>query len=89
MGRRTVQRLLLAAALFVAGPAVGTALACPSCKAANETDSRRPTAYMYSILFMLAMPATLFAGFGIGFYRLSRQQPKDGVIATSDEFPQE
>lgn len=47
--------------------------ACPSCKAANETDARRPRAYMYSILFMLAMPATVFTGFGISFYRLSRK----------------
>ena len=28
---------------------------------------------MYSILFMLGMPATVFAGFGIAFYRLSRR----------------
>ncbi len=47
--------------------------ACPSCKNANETDLRRPRAYMYSILFMLAMPATVFTGFGISFYRLNRQ----------------
>ena len=47
--------------------------ACPGCKTANETDNLRPQAYMYSILFMLGMPATVFAGFGIAFYRLSRR----------------
>jgi hypothetical protein len=29
---------------------------------------------MYSILFMLSMPATLTAGFGLGFYRLWKKQ---------------
>jgi hypothetical protein len=43
------------------------------CKLANETDSRLPMAYMYSILFMLGMPATVLSGFSIGFWRLSRQ----------------
>lgn len=47
--------------------------ACPGCKNANETDNLRPRAYMYSILFMLGMPATVFSGFGIAFYRLSRR----------------
>ena len=47
--------------------------ACPGCKNANETDSLRPRAYMYSILFMLGMPATVFTGFGIAFYRMSRR----------------
>ncbi len=50
-----------------------TAVACPSCKNANETDDLRPRAYMYSILFMLGMPATVFTGFGIAFYRLSKR----------------
>lgn len=50
------------------------AMACPSCKNANETDSRRPMAYMYSILFMLAMPATIASCFGIAFYRMSRRE---------------
>jgi hypothetical protein len=49
------------------------AQACPGCKNANETDTLRPRAYMYSILFMLGMPATVFTGFGIAFYRMSRR----------------
>jgi hypothetical protein len=28
---------------------------------------------MYSILFMLGMPASVLSGFGIGFWRLSRK----------------
>ena len=63
--------VLLAALTF--GPAAGVAEACPSCKAANETDSRRPQAYMYSILFMMSMPAIVLTGFGVGFYRISRR----------------
>ena len=43
------------------------------CKSANETEDARPRAYMYSILFMLGMPAMMFSGFGIAFYRLSRK----------------
>ena len=39
------------------------------CQVANESkDDATPKAYMISILFMLAVPATLFTGFGIGFY---------------------
>ena len=69
--RRCSTIAFLVAALTVA--AAGTAQACPSCKAANETDSRRPTAYMYSILFMMSMPAVVLTGFGIGFYRINRR----------------
>lgn len=57
--------------------------ACPLCKNANETEENLPKAYMYSILFMLAMPATVFTGFGIGFYRLSRKQQE--LLAAGEE----
>ena len=50
---------------------VATASACPNCKNANEIDPKRPRAYMYSILFMIGMPATIFTGFGISFYRMT------------------
>lgn len=49
------------------------AQACPNCKLANETDSALPRAYMYSILFMIGMPATIFTGFGISFYRMTKK----------------
>jgi hypothetical protein len=77
---KSLIRLTLAAGIFAATAGVlphalqSHATACPSCKNANETDSRRPTAYMYSILFMLGMPATIFSCFGIAFYRMSRRE---------------
>ena len=43
------------------------------CKLATESTSRQPRAYMYSVLFMMSMPAMLTTGFGIAFYRLSKQ----------------
>ena len=77
---KTAIRLTLTVAIFAATAGViphawqSQAAACPGCKNANETDSRRPTAYMYSILFMLGMPATVFSCFGIAFYRMSRRE---------------
>lgn len=39
---------------------------------------------MYSILFMIGMPATIFTGFGISFYRMaSREQQQFGVETDS------
>ncbi len=68
--------LLLFACVFgslVAAPSVATA--CPNCKTAIESDpnNKQPKAYMYSILFMLSMPAILFGSFGYGLYRLSKK----------------
>lgn len=73
MRRLFVATILVFAAMSV-GPIVSDASACPMCKEANEAEDRRPAAYMYSILFMLAMPVTLFTGFGVSFYRLSKKQ---------------
>lgn len=55
------------------------ALACPMCKIAQEDSTdpavrARPRAYMYSILFMISMPATLVTSFGVAFYRMSQKQ---------------
>lgn len=85
--RRTILRLTLIAGLAFAGAnlAVPTpASACPMCQLANENgdeeskektpENVRPKAYMYSILFMLSMPAVLVTGFSIGFYRLSKRK---------------
>ena len=60
------------------------ALACPNCKAANETDSLKPRAYMYSILFMIGMPATIFTGFSLSFWRLARQAKVEQEIAAAE-----
>lgn len=74
MLRLSVVMLAIAAAsgAFIS-PWQMSAAACPGCKNATATDPLLPKAYMYSILFMLAMPATVFTGFGIAFYRLSRK----------------
>lgn len=68
---RSFRRLIAVAAMcFVfAAPAS----ACPNCKAANDDDKRAAQGYMYSILFMIGMPATLFTGFGISFYRMTKR----------------
>ncbi len=65
--------LMTLAMIMASGLTSSEAQACPGCKNANETDTLRPRAYMYSILFMLGMPATVFTGFGIAFYRMSRR----------------
>lgn len=74
---RIVRRALTILALMLAFAGTSdfssVASACPNCKFANETESKRPRAYMYSILFMIGMPATIFTGFGIGFYRMARK----------------
>ncbi|MGD9855249.1 MAG: hypothetical protein AB7U20_09900 [Planctomycetaceae bacterium] len=79
-----MRRLLLCLALVIgamaAGPLITPADACPMCKYANENNQNspaeqaRPRAYMYSILFMLSMPATMFAGYSITFYRMWKKQ---------------
>lgn len=83
--RRLLLSTVLAFAAIGFAPALPSAHACPMCKLANEKGSStgceqqaiqhaRPKAYMYSILFMLSMPATLLGGFSLGFYRLHRKQ---------------
>ena len=78
-----IRKLLLSFAVLAGSLAFApVADACPMCKLANEegTDPQaaavanaRPRAYMYSILFMLSMPPTIFTVFGISFYRLNKQ----------------
>jgi len=90
---KSLLRLTLAAVVFAATAGVlphswqSSTMACPSCKNANETDSRKPTAYMYSILFMLGMPATIFSCFGVAFYRMSRREMlnQHEKLATQDD----
>lgn len=64
----------LAMVLTVSAPVAGTALACPMCKAANEEDDAKPQAYMYSILFMLTVPATLVSGVTFSLFKMSRNE---------------
>jgi hypothetical protein len=58
------------------------------CKLATESASRQPKAYMYSILFMMSMPATIMSGFGIAFYRLSRKAARMQQEAAAAELNQ-
>ncbi|MFO1021466.1 MAG: hypothetical protein U0903_12330 [Planctomycetales bacterium] len=51
-----------------------SAFACPSCRNANDTDSRLPMAYQTSILFMLSIPLTLGTVLSVGLYRLNKAQ---------------
>lgn len=71
--RKIIRSCILAIVMTGACGFSSSALACPNCKAANETDSNRPRAYMYSILFMIGMPATIFTTFGISFYRMTKK----------------
>lgn len=76
--RRLLPLLLIA---FLAGTTTlgvpQTASACPMCKTANEQDEKRPKAYMYSILFMLAMPTIIFGSFGYGLYVMNKRETED------------
>ncbi|MEQ9406684.1 MAG: hypothetical protein RIK87_03120 [Fuerstiella sp.] len=92
--RQYLKILTMAFALTVLAGMSSSATACPNCKFANETESNRPRAYMYSILFMIGMPATIFTGFGISFYRMTKKAQQAALEGTeessaeagSDEF---
>jgi len=71
---RTLMIPILAVVLTLSAPAASTALACPMCKAATEEDDAKPRAYMYSILFMLTVPATLVSGVTFSLFRMSRNE---------------
>jgi len=57
----------------------GTAQACPMCSLSIAEEDLVPEAYMYSILFMIGMPATVFAGIGsvvfLKFRQFNANQP--------------
>ncbi len=59
------------------------AWACPGCKdALAENDPERNSlvkGYMYSILFMLAMPVAILGGFSAYMYRLVRRARAERV----------
>jgi hypothetical protein len=75
------------AVVVLLGPLAADALACPMCRENLQENPALPRAFMASILFMLAMPATLLTGFGIGFYRLSKQAQTE--LPTEDEAASE
>ncbi len=72
----------------------GTANACPMCNQSIAGQDHLPHAYMYSILFMLSMPAVVFAGIGgtiyLKFRKFYAAQPVPGAESAEppnrDEF---
>jgi hypothetical protein len=78
MHRFLNRRLWIVVALFVAiALTASVASACPGCKdALAENDPEKNSlvkGYMYSILFMLAMPMAILGGFSAYMYRLVRK----------------
>jgi hypothetical protein len=61
--------------------------ACPLCSQSIAEEDSLPHAYMYSILFMLAMPAVVFTGIGSVIYMQCRKSAAvdDPLPADSDE----
>ena len=84
MLRRALLATSLLIGLSVLGPIVQPAQACPMCKVANEQDSMLPTAYMYSILFMMGMIFSLGGGVGVGMYFLGRKE--NAALEGLDQF---
>ncbi len=68
---------LLVAVTAIVVLTASVAWACPGCKdALAENDPERNSlvkGYMYSILFMLAMPVAILGGFSAYMYRLVRR----------------
>jgi hypothetical protein len=94
MIRKLLLTFVVLAGSLAFSPVVPTANACPMCKLANEegTDAQaaavanaRPKAYMYSILFMLSMPATLVGAYGLSFYRIHRRHQAELAAAQEAE----
>lgn len=84
-----MRRMLVVMALL-GGLMAAPVSACPLCKLANESKQQneeanlRPKAYMYSILFMLSMPATLVGAFGVTFWRISRRGNPADLLEETD-----
>lgn len=92
---RRFLKIICLSAVLLAGVVTSADLqACPMCKVAQEDAedpavAARPKAYMYSILFMLSMPATLFTLFSVSFYRLSKRQQAANEALLGDAFAEE
>lgn len=71
---------ITALTVLLLGSSAAVATACPLCKYGNESkqagekENLRPRAYMYSILFMLAMPASMVTALGVGIYRMTKNE---------------
>ena len=64
-----------------------SAHACPMCNQSIAEQDRLPHAYMYSIIFMLAMPATVFTGLGTAiFFKFSQFNAHPQVGIAGDDL---
>jgi hypothetical protein len=86
------RRLILFAVLAVIITTASVAWACPGCKdALAENDPEKNSlvkGYMYSILFMLAVPMAILGGFSAYMYRLVRKaRPEHTARGDSGVFP--
>lgn len=84
--------LLFAAILFAANlgltfAGASSAEACPMCAETVAADDNLPRAYMYSILFMISMPAVLFTGFGFAIYRAIKRHEAAGAAGAFVHHP--
>ena len=75
--------IVTAAVIVLCLWAAGEAVACPNCKdAVNTSDPEGlnlARGYFYSILLMLAMPATLVGSFSIYVWREVQRQKREGT----------
>jgi hypothetical protein len=84
---KRLPRLLSILALAVCGFGLvaATAHACPMCSQSIAEEDLLPHAYMYSILFMLGMPAMVFGGIGTAIFlkyrKYSAQVPGSEPLA--------
>ena len=86
---RLILSCVAAVVLTLSSAGASTAFACPMCKAATEEDDAKPRAYMYSILFMLTVPATLFSGVTAGLVVMGRKESEALEAAgLTDETPE-
>jgi hypothetical protein len=66
--------LFVVVGFVFADPQPQQASACPMCKVAIEENDARPRAYMYSIIFMLSVPAAMVAGITGMLFSLNRKE---------------
>lgn len=63
----------------------GIAQACPMCSQSIAEEDLLPHAYMYSIIFMLTMPAVVFTGIGgFIFFQIRKAQSALPADATDE-----
>jgi hypothetical protein len=85
--RRIVPVVVIVACVAAAGEAMG----CPNCKdAVNTSDPEGlnlARGYFYSILIMLAMPATLIGSFSVYVWREMQRQKQALAKAAAEALP--